>query len=200
MNVIDLPDLPRDTEYQPFPVAAGGAQRPAFGGPSLPTPRTGDKWGFEVRIRALDAVCGEALMVDLVRGSRIPVRMRVGEPGSPVVNYGAPLTDGSGQLGSTLALKGLTPGAVILKGKWLSFEVAGRSYLYKVAVQAAAGSDGRVSVPIEPMIRRAPGNNVAVRLAQPIVQGFVTLGNGWSSKRFGQHGVNAVDFRIEEQA
>lgn len=198
--MIELMELPRDTGYRPYVVASGGALRPGMGGPTLPTPRTGDKWGFEVNIRAMDALCGEALIVDLTRGAKALVRMRIDEPGMPAEDYGAARVNGSGHLGAVIPIKNARPGALIRKGKWLSLDIPGRSYLYKAAGPVTVGANGQALVPIEPMIRRAAADNVVVRLADPIIEGFVSLGNGWSRRRLGDHGITSVDFRIEEQA
>lgn len=197
---ITLQALPRGTEYLPVLVAAGTTQTPAWGGPSIPIERTGDRWAWDVAAPNVDGPCGAALSADLTRGRLTPVVMSVTEPGLPIRDYGAPLVDGAGQQGTTLALKGLPPGVVIAKGKWLSIvQAGGQRFLYQVAAEATADGDGEAGVPILPMIRRSPPNNAVVELAAPKVEGTVTF-EGAARRAFASIGLTTgLRFRLTEQ-
>ena len=70
-------------------------------------------------------------------------------------------------------LRGFTPGYAVRFGQAFSLVHAGRYYLQFAADQAIAGSDGRLSMPIFPMLRVIP-NDGDVFSAVPMIQGSLS--------------------------
>lgn len=200
MAQLTLPPLPRQTDYQEVQIAAGTTQRPAWGGPLLPLARTGDRWAFDVSIPAMEAAtCGAKVKLILAKGKINTVIMDIREPGSPVRDYGAPRVALGGQQGTSLNVAGLKPGVVIPDGKWMNLVIGGRHFLYLVDGEVTADGNGAAILKLWPMIRRSAPLNAPVRLADPVIEGFVTIEGGVSIKDFAHVGSAAVNFRIEEQ-
>lgn len=200
MAQLTLPPLPRQTTYSEVQIAAGTTQRPAWGGPLLPLARTGDRWAFDVAIPALAAAtCGAKVKLILAKGKINTVIMAVREPGSPVRDYGAPRVALGGQQGTSLNVTGLTPGVVISDGKWMSLVIGGRHFLYLVDGEVAADAGGNAVLKLWPMIRRSAPLNAPIRLADPVIEGFVTIEGGVAIKDFAKVGTAAINFRIEER-
>jgi len=78
---------------------------------------------------------------------------------------GAPMVNGAGQLGASLATQGWTPNGagVLLAGDYIG--VGGELKMVKADVNASAG--GTATVPIEPPLRYAPANGSALVLVKP---------------------------------
>lgn len=96
------------------------------------------------------------------------------QPGATVGDPGAPVADGSPQLGRTLSVRNLSNGYAVGKGRWLTVTSAGRARAFHTtaAVTAAAGgaADLRVNPPI---FRRSVSDGDAVDLAAPHITGFI---------------------------
>lgn len=176
MPAIVLPKPTRETEIVVRELSFARDIRPAAGGPSQRQDRLGTRHAIAYSIPVLRyAWCGAGLASDIAVGrTGDGVIIRIPEPKIPAIPYGTPRIDGAGQLGRTLKLKGLPVGTVIKKGKWLSFEVAGRIYAYFTALSdKTVDSAGKVTLDIYPMLRRMPTDNTLVELANPVIQGLI---------------------------
>lgn len=151
----------------------GGTLSGALGGADQRLNRLGNRWRMTVTLARLTAAEADAWAVDLARGLRTGVRMRVPEPGMPSGSPGTVLVAGAGQAGSTLSVDGGTVGHVIRKGKWLSILTGGRRYLHKVAAPLQLGTGGAGTIEIEPLLRVTPADNAVVELAVPIIEGLI---------------------------
>lgn len=193
---ITLQDLPRSTNYSMRAISAANTLSPAFGGPIQRIARKGGRWALDVRVPALAAAgCGMALIADLVRGESETLALVIPEyfPAHP---YGAPVCDGvSG--GTALLAKGLTPSALVRKGKFLSVIIGGRRYVHLVTSTTTADSSGEATLPIWPPLRLPTVDGDVIELSQPKIEGFVQPGQEWSISRLAAVG---ADFTIEERA
>ena len=86
---------------------------------------------------------------------------------------GSPVVNGAGQTGSTLHLKGFTPGAPILAGQFFSIIFGGRRYLHMAAADVTVASDGTAVLPIAPMLRISPNDGAVCEFAQPMIEGYL---------------------------
>ncbi len=127
------------------------------------------------------------------------VVMALRQPGVDTGAPGAPVVDGSGQSGSSINLKGLTPHYVIRRRQWLPIITGGQRYAYRARSEVVVGADGKVTVPIRPMLRKPHLNNDVVELAEPKIEGIPTVSDDvW--------GIRASDpfvylsFNIKERA
>lgn len=193
---ITLQNLPRSTVYSVRAVSAANDLHPAFGGSVQRIARKGSRWAIDVSIPALAIKsCGMGLIADLVRGETELVRIKLPD-GMVVRSYGNPLVNGVGQTGSTLTVDGLTPGVVIPKGRFLSITTSAQGFVYMVTEETVASGGGGASLPIWPMLRLSPPDNISVNLDEPVIQGFISPGQKWSISNTRAVG---MDFTIEER-
>jgi hypothetical protein len=80
---------------------------------------------------------------------------------------GSPQIDGASQLGQTLALKNFSPGDTIKEGSFFCYDTSTFRMLHIATADTVAGSDGKMSLPIRPAIRKSPPNNAAINLSYP---------------------------------
>lgn len=176
---IILQGLPRQTRYSMRAVSAANTMSPAFGGADQRLGRKGSRFAIDVSIPALSAAgCGMGLIVDLLRGETETLVLGIPEH-LPAVAYGAPVANGV-STGSVLAVKGLTPGAVIRKGKFLSIILSGQRFVHIVTAEMTVPAGGLVSLPIWPTLRRPPIDGAVIELAAPKIEGFIEPGQDWS--------------------
>lgn len=176
---ITLQGLPRATNYNMRAISAANTLSPAFGGADQRLGRKGSRFAIDVSIPALSAAgCGMGLIADLLRGETETLVLAIPEH-LPAVAYGVPVANGV-STGSVLAVKGLTPGAVIRKGKFLSIILSGQRFVYMVTGEVTANGAGQASLPIWPMLRRPTADGAVIELAEPKIEGFVEPGQDWS--------------------
>lgn len=193
--MIQLPPLPRETEYSPRPVREGEPLRAATGGARLPINRGGDHWAMDISLPDMDAECGREIVADLLLGSGQTVRVylpqseiKTGAPGSPKVK-------GAGQFGSELDADGFTPYAVIRKGWWVTIETGGRGRLHLTQAEVIADAAGEATLSLWPSLR-APADNDDIEIIDPYIEGTLERG--------GEHGAGilptlSIDpFTVEE--
>lgn len=174
-----LQELPTKTDYSMRAISAANTMSPAFGGPDQRLGRKGSRFAIDVSIPALSAAgCGVGLIADLLRGETEPLVMAIPEH-LPAVAYGAPVANGVSTV-SVLAVKGLTAGVVIRKGKFLSIILSGQRFVHIVTSETVANAAGQASLPIWPMMRRPTIDGAVVELAAPKIEGFIEPGQDWS--------------------
>lgn len=86
---------------------------------------------------------------------------------------GGPVVNGGGQLGTSLAVSGLTAGAVIPAMTFFNFSAAGRNYLHAVTASATANGSGLATLSIAPMMRASPAAGAMLNFATPAIEGFI---------------------------
>ena len=174
-----LQGLPTKTDYNMRAISAANTMSPAFGGADQRLSRKGSRFALDVSIPALSAAgCGMGLIADLLRGETEALALAIPEH-LPAVAYGAPLANGV-STGSVLAVKGLTAGAAVAKGKFLSIILSGQRFVYMVTGEVIANGVGQASLSIWPMLRRPTIDGAVIELAAPKIEGFIEPGQDWS--------------------
>ncbi len=196
--MVELPDCPAPNGAQPALIDFSLTQRPSTGAAVLKVHRKGSRYramiSYPPMLPSVSRVFVSRLLKAKREGLRIPYPLiePQGAPGNPVVN-------GAGQTGTTLNIRGLTPGYAIKEGYWLSIEDAnGQHYLHNAGAAVRASASGTASLPISPELRVPFADGATIHLAKPMIEGFVD-GNEWSwqipLERF-----IAIEFPIEEAA
>ncbi|MBH9537531.1 hypothetical protein [Novosphingopyxis sp. YJ-S2-01] len=127
-------------------------------------------------------------------GLRVPYPLFVSQ-GLP----NAPVVDGAGQAGTTLAVRGLTPNYSFREGWWLSIESAtGQHFLHNVAAGGIASSGGSAQLSIWPPLRRPFADGDKVHLGKPMIEGLPE--GDETSWQIPVNGLVAVAVTIREQA
>jgi len=153
-------------------------QRSAGPGPTNRVLRKGSRYRLQVTMGPFYAEDARDYVADLITAKseglqiRYPLQWSQDGCGSMVV-------DGDGQGGTTLNVKGGTPGFMIRKGFWLSVENGeGRHYLHNIRAPVRIADDGTAALPISPELRFPFEDGDKVHMAKPMVQGFVE-GDEW---------------------
>lgn len=154
----------------------GGQLTPFMGGPTQTIMRLGTRWSIDVTIPIMRAEPdGRQWAAKLAMGKIYGVAMyfrqdglRIGMPGTEVA------VDGAGQTGFALAMRGFRPGYAIRLGQAFSIVTSNQRYLYFAGASAVAGSDGKVNLPIYPMLRVSPVDGDICEWAAPIIQGSLS--------------------------
>lgn len=185
----------------PRPLLFSGNQEGTLGGPELPLPRMGDRFALDVRTAQLRQDADSRLLVALLtEGSTADVRMLLNQPNvtrSPGT-YGA-VVDGAGQSGSILDLRGMQRQASIAHGQFFSIVHASVHFVYMATATRIAGSDGKMTLPIWPMLRflTVDGERCAIddAMIEGKLTGFQTRGATYVRNR-----VEPLEFSIVERA
>lgn len=175
MASILLPDKPGLSGAKIRLLDWGGKLTPWGGGVTQNLLRLGTRSGVEYKLPRMRSdphgrVWGMKLREGKLSGVIVPFiqdGFRVGAPGSPVV-------DGAGQSGSTLSIRGFTSRYGIRYGQAFSLIHAGRRYLHFAAANAVVGADGKIVLPIFPMLRVLPGNAAVLEFAKPMLEGSLS--------------------------
>jgi hypothetical protein len=152
----------------------GGTLRPIFGGSLQKLNRLGDRFALSVTMPPLPtADAGRIWVASLILAQRQGAIMRFYQPGFDPGEPGSPVVDGAGQAGSSLALRGFVPGYVVRFGQFFSMIVGGRYYIEMAAADATADSDGKMVLPISPMMRMRPSSGTICDFVNPKIEGLL---------------------------
>lgn len=176
--MIELPERPAPNGVTPRLIDYGSIMRSPVGGASLRLDRSGSRFAAQITFPPMRAETARIFISRLLdaksEGLRIefPLQFSQGSPGAPVV-------DGAGQAGKTLAIRGLTPGYRFKEGYWLSIVKDGRHYLHNCRSTVAADATGDATISITPALRVPFPDGAVIHLAKPMIEGLVD-GNEWT--------------------
>lgn len=221
-----LPSWPGPQSVTPRPISARGEHRPAFGGPVTRNLRPGTRWAWDFVMPPMRY--SESLDWDDILSEDDTVRMEIPQPGIDTGAPGFPLADGTvpepwNRSGRYILAHGMTPNYVMWKGRWLSVEIDGQIYAYKVRADkvATSGMPGPVTfsdgttfddgsyfsqepspaglamIPLLTMLRKPIPADTPINLASPMMEGFATVDP--SSLEIGLDGFVRLRFTIEER-
>lgn len=173
--MIELPSTPAPADAVIRPVDFGAVLTPPLGGALQRINRLGNRYQVTFTMRPMRyEPHGRIWAARLARAQTEGGRMRFLQPGFAPGNPGSPVVDGSGQLGSTIALRGFAPGYYIREGQAFSVERGGRHSLLVAAEGVTANSSGKASVPLTQMIRTLLYDGDTCHFVQPMVEGLLT--------------------------
>lgn len=179
--MITLPPGVYPRTVKPILLDYGITVRPSSGAPAQRYNRLGSRYAMEFELPPLDAATARLVKARLIQAKRDALRMPVPLPEGAQGSPGAPLVDGTDSAGTTLKLKGLTPGWMAREGYWLNVTDAdGNLYLHDVAAPVRAGSDGKATLTLSLPLRCALANYAAVRIANPVIEGLLTSDVNWT--------------------
>lgn len=179
--MIELPDDPAPNGVEIEVVDFGMTLRPAGGGSVLRVNRPGTRLRARVSYPPMKADVARKFWARLQTAKREGLRIEYplldlsqGSPGSPVI-------DGANPSGTTLALRGLTPGFAIKEGFVLTLiDGDGLRFTHFSAGSARADGSGDVEIAIEPPIRGVFADGDEVLLGKPTIEGALVEEIGWA--------------------
>ncbi|HWU03176.1 MAG TPA: hypothetical protein VN222_10590 [Novosphingobium sp.] len=161
-------DKPRLIDY-------GGQLKPFMGGPVQTLIRLGTRWALDITMPIMRTEpAGRQWSAALCSGKLFGVLTRFRQDGLAIGLPGSPVVDDAGQTGMVLAMRGFRPGYTVRVGQFFSIATNGRRYLYMARAAAIAGTDGKMSLPILPMLRVSPADGDSCEFAAPRIQGSLS--------------------------
>jgi len=154
-----------------FRLVETGFEQVGVGGSGEWIDRPGARFEVEASFPPLTADQARVLSIRLLRARREGMKLFLpahheyqGVPGLPVV-------DGGDSGGRVLKLRSATPGYLFKEGYWLTVVHAGQAAMHKVAAAATVDATGRVTLAVEPPLRRFPSDGDAVHVARAWFEG-----------------------------
>ena len=155
--------------------------RPALGGAVQRVSRAGSRYRAEMSFPPLKGANARRTISRLLEAKRTGgIRVTFPLMDEPQGVPGAPLVDGAGQSGTSLAIRGLAPFYAFKEGFWLSVIAAsGQPYLHNCRSNLRADATGHATIVIEPPLRVPFADGATILLAAPVIEGFID-GGDWS--------------------
>lgn len=179
--MIEFPDDPAPNGVNVVPVDFGFVQRPASGAAVLRIDRPGNRMRVELTYPPMTPDVARRFASRLVTARREGLRIDFPLLGLSQGSPGSPLVDGADPTGTTLPVKGLTPGYAVKEGYWLTLiDAAGARYLHCTTSAVMADASGNAELTIEPPIRAALPDEAVILLAKPTIEGLIIDEVGWS--------------------
>jgi hypothetical protein len=196
--MILLPSEPAPNGCAPSIVSFDIHARPSTGAAVQTIYRPGSRWAFEFSYPVMPADVARKFTSRLVRAQREGLRMEVPLLGVSQGAPGTPQVDGANPSGTSLPVKGCTPGYVFDEGFWLTLiDAAGNYYLHQVVGSVIVNGAGKATVSIETPIRAPVPDSATILVATPMVQGIIEAVS-WGM-RLGDL-VDGIGFTLEEAA
>lgn len=181
MAVIELPDSPAPNGVDVTVLDFGMTLRPAVGAAASRINRPGARYRVAVSFPPMKPDTARVFLSRFQQGQREGLRidypllgLSQGAPGSPVV-------DGANPTGTTLPVRGLTPGYAVKEGYALTLiDADGDRYLHFVAAPVMASGTGTATVTLTLPIRAPLADGSTILLAKPTVEGLIVDELGWS--------------------
>lgn len=176
--MIELPETPAPNSVSPALIDFGMIQRPALGAKVTRIDRMGSRFRAEVGFPPMTRDRSRVFVSRLLSAKREGLRIEYPLLGVSQGVPGAPVVDGAGQAGSTLAIRGLAPHYAFREGYWLTLvddigDGDGACYLHNCRTNTLANADGEASIDIEPPLRAPLGDGSTILLAKPVMEGLV---------------------------
>lgn len=173
--MITLPDNIVPNDFQ-FRVVDLGFVQEGVAGLGDRIDRQGNHFACQVDYPPLRPDVARAFVAKMTRAVRLGLRVKIpllgvsqGYPGDPVV-------DGDEPAGTSLPLRGVTPGYAAKVGYWLTIVRAADDYraTHLVQTPAVAGEDGTLILDVDPPIRAVFADGDTVLLAKPTIEGVMS--------------------------
>lgn len=178
--MIELPDSPAPNGVTPRLIDYGAVLRSPTGGSTLRLDRAGSRFAAEISFPPMKPETARVFVSRLLDAKSEGLRIEFPLLGASQGNPGAPVVDGAGQAGKSLAIRGLNPGYGFREGYWFSIEDAdGQHYLHNCRSAVKADGAGEATIVIAPALRVPFGDGATIHLAKPMIEGLVD-GSDWS--------------------
>lgn len=178
--MIELPHSPAPNGVEVKLIDFGMVLRPATGAALLRINRAGSRYRIEATFPPMKPDVARVFNSRFMQAKREGLLIDYplldhaqGAPGSPVV-------DGANPTGTSLPVRGLTPGYAVKEGFALTLvDTDGRGYLYFTTAAVMADGSGEATLSLSVPIRAPHADGDEIRLARPTIEGVVE-DVGWS--------------------
>ncbi len=194
--MITLPDTFVPRSAQPFMLDAGFVVRSARGMAVGRMETPGSRFGVEIQFAAMAYDTANELLSYLQAGKRVGLRLKWPLMATTQAG-GTGAVDGSGAAGTSLPVRGLTPGAVIKRGSWLTVtNTAGDRCLHNVAAPVTVSGGGTATITVQAPLRTVLVDGNTVLVSAPTIEGVITSEVNWDLPV--NRIVPPMGFRLEE--
>lgn len=176
---ITLPTSPLAASAKPRLVSNAVQTQPIVGGVVQRKGRLGTRWALDVTLPPMRYATAMAWMADLAASETQEVVLTWPQPPAVVGVIGAPVVNGGGQSGSSLAVRAASAGYAFKKGLFFSIVEGGRRYLHQVAAAVTANGAGVATLSVTPMLRVSPADGATLEFTTPKIQGWAQVSPGW---------------------
>lgn len=179
--MITLPPVMIPNDFQ-FRVVDLGFTQQGVAGLGDRIDRQGNHFACQVDFPAFRPNVARIFVARVTRAVRLGLRVNIpllgvdqGLPGNPVV-------DGDEPAGTTLPLRGVTPGYAAKEGFWLTIVRVADDYrcAHLVQTPSVAAEDGTLVLDVDPPIRGVFADGDTVLLAKPTIEGTLTSPPSWA--------------------
>lgn len=182
--------------YRVVPEAAESES--AFGTNSQSFVRTGQHLAFDLTTMRMTRADG--LDWSDLAAPNVALVWAIDQGALVAANEGTPRVAGTGQLGMTLNVDGLTAGYVIPKDAIITHvSASGRRYCYPIASAVTASGTGTAALSLRIPLRVSPADNDVVKIAAPEVQGKVQGFSGLTRQRRRGDIIPSFTFTLRER-
>lgn len=200
MAVVDIPYY-RIAEAVVRPVLFSGEQGGDLGGPVLPLPRVGDRFAIDVTTARLKQEAeGRLFTAAIFEASNATARFPLRMPNRSKSYSSAIVVDGADQTGSILKLRGFGKGEHVSRGDFFSIVHNGRHFVHMAACAGSlvADADGKMELPIWPMLRFVTVDGERAAFDAPMIEG--SLSGADRGAKFARNRQDPVSFSISERS
>ena len=171
--MIELPAWAVPNAASPSLIDAGGVMRSPINTVALKVNRPGSHYRVAMSFPPFEPEQGRVIVSRLIRAQREGLRVPFELP-EPQAGTTDGAVRGNGQAGRFLAADGLTPGALLREGWWLSIvNQAGHHFLHNSAADAVVDDNGRVTLELSEALRWPFVSGAAVQIVTPMIEGLV---------------------------
>jgi hypothetical protein len=172
--MIELPARPAPNAVNASLIDFGFQLKPATGAAVTRIDRPGSRYAVEVTFPVMKSDVARVFVSRLQKAVSEGLRIDYPLLGVSQGNPGAPVVDGANPTGTTLPVRGLTPGYQVKEGYWLTLiDADGVLYLHNVTANVRADGDGEATLSIYPMIRAPLADGSTILLGKPQVEGLI---------------------------
>jgi hypothetical protein len=177
---VELPADPAPNGVEVTLIDFGMVLRPATGAAVQRINRAGSRFRVAVSYPPMTPAVAAAFVARWQRAKREGLKIEYPLLGHSQSGAGAPVVDGANPTGTTLPIRGLTPGYAVREGWPLTLVDADeQGYLHFAASAGKADASGDLEIEVEPPIRAPLADGSEIRLAAPTVEGVVVDDIAW---------------------
>jgi hypothetical protein len=172
--VITLPSTIAFRSVKPSLVDAGYVLKSGGNAASTRVDRPGTHYKAEFTFPPMRPSDARALRSRLVEAKSAGIRVYWPLVDQDQGGFGTPVVDGTDSAGTALKLEGMTAGAMLREGTWLSvIDADGVHYLHDIRTPVRVGSDGKATTRVWPPLRCALADGATVKIAAPLFEGVL---------------------------
>lgn len=181
MAVIELPAAPAPNGVDVSLIDFGMVLRPSTGAAVQRINRAGSRYRVALGFPPMAPATAAEFLACWQQGKRNGLKVAYPLLGQSQSGAGAPVVDGANPTGTTLPMRGLTPGYPVRKGMPLTLvDADGNGYLHFAGSAGRADGAGDLEIELTVPIRAPLADGATIRLAKPTVEGVVVDEIGWS--------------------